>query len=67
MYLYSGVNTCIVVNVFLPWSESMRKKPTIPGATLSQNAPVDETVMPAVSQNITAYAVNTEPSQGISG
>ncbi|XP_036819923.1 nibrin-like [Oncorhynchus mykiss] len=48
-------------------SESMRMKPTIPGATLSQNAPVDETVMPAVSQNITAYAVNTEPSQGISG
>uniref|UniRef100_A0A8C8F4A9 Nibrin n=1 Tax=Oncorhynchus tshawytscha TaxID=74940 RepID=A0A8C8F4A9_ONCTS len=48
-------------------SESMRKKPTIPGATLSQNAPVDETIMPAVSQNITAYAVNTEPSQGVSG
>ncbi|XP_045568795.1 nibrin [Salmo salar] len=48
-------------------SESMRMKPTIPGATLSQNAPVDETVMPAASQNITAYAVNTEPSQGISG
>uniref|UniRef100_A0A674BDI5 Nibrin n=1 Tax=Salmo trutta TaxID=8032 RepID=A0A674BDI5_SALTR len=48
-------------------SESMRMKPTIPGTTLSQNAPVDETVMPAASQNITAYAVNTEPSQGISG
>ncbi|XP_045081936.1 nibrin-like isoform X1 [Coregonus clupeaformis] len=48
-------------------SESMRMKPTIPGATLSQNAPVDETVLPAASQNITAYAVNTEPSQGISG
>ncbi|XP_055759912.1 nibrin-like isoform X3 [Salvelinus fontinalis] len=48
-------------------SESMRMKLTIPGATLSQNAPVDETVMPAASQNITAYAVNTEPSQGISG
>uniref|UniRef100_A0A8C2Z875 Nibrin n=1 Tax=Cyclopterus lumpus TaxID=8103 RepID=A0A8C2Z875_CYCLU len=36
----------------------------IPGASLSQSVAVDETVLPAASQNITAYAVNTEPSQG---
>lgn len=33
-------------------------------ASLSQSAAVDETVLPAASQNITAYAVNTEPSEG---
>ncbi|KAJ8004976.1 hypothetical protein DPEC_G00141860 [Dallia pectoralis] len=48
-------------------SESMRTKTTIHSATLSQNAPVNETVLPTSSQNITAYAFNTEPSQGISG
>uniref|UniRef100_A0A3P9I7T9 Nibrin n=1 Tax=Oryzias latipes TaxID=8090 RepID=A0A3P9I7T9_ORYLA len=37
--------------------------PRIPSASLSQNIAVDETVLPAASQNITAYAVNTEPSQ----
>ncbi|XP_045901976.1 nibrin [Micropterus dolomieu] len=39
-------------------------KPRIPSASLSQSVAVDETVLPAASQNITAYAVNTEPSQG---
>lgn len=38
-------------------------KSRIPSASLSQNAVVDETVLPAASQNITAYAVNTEISQ----
>lgn len=37
--------------------------PRIPSASLSQNVAVDETVLPAASQNITAYAVNTETSQ----
>ncbi|KAM6967472.1 nibrin [Aplochiton taeniatus] len=37
----------------------------IPTATLSQNAIVEETVLPAAScLNITAYAANTETSQG---
>ncbi|XP_029928446.1 nibrin [Myripristis murdjan] len=45
-------------------TESVQKmKPRIPSATLSQNATVDETVLPAASQNITAYVVNTETSQ----
>ncbi|XP_010900790.2 nibrin isoform X1 [Esox lucius] len=48
-------------------SESMRRTPIIPSATLSQNPPVNETMLPTSSQNITAYAMNTEPSQGISG
>ncbi|XP_034409989.1 nibrin [Cyclopterus lumpus] len=48
-----------------PDSESAPKvEPRIPGASLSQSVAVDETVLPAASQNITAYAVNTEPSQG---
>ncbi|XP_073341617.1 nibrin isoform X2 [Pagrus major] len=38
--------------------------PRIPSASLSQSVGVDETVLPAASQNITAYAVNTEQSQG---
>ncbi|XP_028282109.1 nibrin [Parambassis ranga] len=40
-------------------------QPRLPSASLSQNMAVDETVLPAASQNITAYVVNTEPSQGI--
>uniref|UniRef100_A0A3Q3Q4A4 Nibrin n=1 Tax=Monopterus albus TaxID=43700 RepID=A0A3Q3Q4A4_MONAL len=39
-------------------------KPRIPSASLSPSMVVDETVLPAPSQNITAYAPNTEPSQG---
>ncbi|KAM9723169.1 nibrin [Menidia menidia] len=38
-------------------------EPRIPGASLSQSVTVDETVLPAVSQNITAFAANTETSQ----
>lgn len=37
--------------------------PRIPSASLSQHVAVDETVLPAASQNITAYAANTETSQ----
>ncbi|CAB1459814.1 unnamed protein product [Pleuronectes platessa] len=45
-----------------PDSESAPKvTPRIPSASLSQSMAVNETVLPAASQNITAYAVNTEP------
>ncbi|XP_036448982.1 nibrin [Colossoma macropomum] len=47
-------------------SESVRMRPAIPAATLTQNATVDETVLPAASQNITAYVANTETSQSFS-
>ncbi|KAM4581525.1 nibrin isoform 2-T2 [Odontesthes bonariensis] len=40
-----------------------RVEPRLPGASLSQSVTVDETVLPTASQNITAYAVNTETSQ----
>uniref|UniRef100_A0A1A8F4H5 Nibrin n=4 Tax=Nothobranchius korthausae TaxID=1143690 RepID=A0A1A8F4H5_9TELE len=47
-------------------SDSVPKvKPRIPSASLSQSIAVDETVLPAASQNITAYAVNTETSQRV--
>nr|XP_046255698.1 nibrin isoform X2 [Scatophagus argus] len=36
----------------------------IAGASLSQSVAVNETILPAASQNVTAYAANTEPSQG---
>ncbi|XP_054903415.1 nibrin [Poeciliopsis prolifica] len=42
---------------------AQKVKPRIPGASLSQSMTVDETVLPAASQNITAYAANTETSQ----
>lgn len=41
-------------------SESMKGKPIMASATLSQNTAVDETALAAPSQNITAYVVNTE-------
>lgn len=45
-------------------SDSVPKvTPRIPSASLSQSVAVDETVLPAASQNITAYAANTETSQ----
>ncbi|XP_048008803.1 nibrin [Megalobrama amblycephala] len=44
-------------------SESVKVKPVIAAATLSQNTAVDETAFAAPSQNITAYVVNTELSQ----
>lgn len=49
-----------------PDSESVPKvKARIPSASLSQSVVVDETVLPTTSQNITAYAANTESSQGM--
>uniref|UniRef100_A0AAY5ERY4 Nibrin n=1 Tax=Electrophorus electricus TaxID=8005 RepID=A0AAY5ERY4_ELEEL len=54
-------NPCISLD-----SESVRA-PLIPGASMSQNATVDETTLPAVSQNITAYVANTEMSQDAGG
>ncbi|KAK2844576.1 hypothetical protein Q5P01_011235 [Channa striata] len=48
-----------------PDSESVPSvKPKIPSASLSQKVEVDETVLPAASQNITAYAANTEQPGG---
>ncbi|GAA6092857.1 nibrin, partial [Tachysurus ichikawai] len=47
-------------------SQSVNMRPAIPESTLSQNAAVDETVLHGASLNITAYVVNTEPSQCIS-
>lgn len=45
-------------------SDSVAKvTPRIPSASLSQSIAVDETMLPEASQNITAYAVNTELSQ----
>ncbi|XP_016140897.1 nibrin-like isoform X1 [Sinocyclocheilus grahami] len=44
-------------------SESVKVKPVIAAATLSQNTAVDETAFAAPSQNITAYVLNTELSQ----
>uniref|UniRef100_A0A673GQR7 Nibrin n=1 Tax=Sinocyclocheilus rhinocerous TaxID=307959 RepID=A0A673GQR7_9TELE len=44
-------------------SESVKVKPVIAAATLSQNTTVDETALAAPSQNITAYVLNTELSQ----
>ncbi|XP_056618811.1 nibrin isoform X2 [Triplophysa dalaica] len=43
-------------------SESVKKKAVMASETLSQNTAVDETALPAPSQNITAYVVNTEVS-----
>ncbi|KAF7669724.1 hypothetical protein LDENG_00146990 [Lucifuga dentata] len=50
----------------IPDSDSVQNaRPRIPSASLSQTAVVEETVLAAASQKVTAYAVNTtEPSQG---
>ncbi|XP_077577688.1 nibrin [Stigmatopora nigra] len=37
--------------------------PRIPSSSLSQHPVVEETVLPAASQNITAYAINTDASE----
>ncbi|XP_023700321.2 nibrin isoform X2 [Paramormyrops kingsleyae] len=46
--------------------ETAEVRPPIPGGSLTQSAAVDETVLPAASQNITAYAPDTETTQGFS-
>lgn len=62
--IYASCNKHCNPSNLITDSESIQKvKPRIPSATLSQNAAVDETVLPAASQNITAYVANTETSQ----
>lgn len=51
------------VSLFLCLHAAAKVSSRIPSASLSQSVAVDETVLPAASQNITAYVVNTEPSQ----
>ncbi len=54
----------LFLSIYVYGLDSVPKmKPRIQSASLSQSVAVDETVLPAASQNITAYAVNTEPSQ----
>ncbi|XP_048880143.1 nibrin [Brienomyrus brachyistius] len=47
-------------------AETAEVKAAIPGGSLTQSTAVDETVLPAASQNITAYAPDTETTQGFS-
>ncbi|KAM4735204.1 LOW QUALITY PROTEIN: nibrin [Anableps anableps] len=54
---------CNPSHLILESDPAQKVKPRIPSASLSQSMSVDETVLPAASQNITAYAVNTETSQ----
>ncbi|XP_035528315.1 nibrin isoform X1 [Morone saxatilis] len=63
--IYASCDQYCNPSSLIPTSESEPKvNPRIPSASLSESVAVDETVLPAASQNITAYAVNTEPSQG---
>ncbi|KAL6109517.1 nbn [Pungitius sinensis] len=63
--IYASCDKYCNPSCLTPDSESAPKVgPRIPTASLSQSAPVDETVLPAASQNVTAYVANTEPSQG---
>ncbi|XP_070691325.1 nibrin isoform X2 [Pempheris klunzingeri] len=63
--IYASCDKYCNPSSLIPDSGSAPKmKPRIPSASLSQSVAVDETVLPAASQNITAYAVNTETSQG---
>uniref|UniRef100_UPI0037E95056 nibrin n=1 Tax=Semicossyphus pulcher TaxID=241346 RepID=UPI0037E95056 len=62
--IYASCDKYCNPSSLIPDSESAPKvAPRIPSASLSQSTAVDETVLPAASQNITAYAVNTETSQ----
>ncbi|XP_026228135.1 nibrin isoform X2 [Anabas testudineus] len=64
--IYASCNKYCNPSSLISDSESVPKvKPRIPSASLSQSVAVDETVLPASSQNITAYALNTEPSEGM--
>ncbi|XP_059194334.1 nibrin isoform X2 [Centropristis striata] len=63
--IYASCDKYCNPSCLTPDSESAPKvEPRIPSASLSQSMAVDETVLPAASQNITAYAVNTEQSLG---
>ncbi|XP_033496569.2 nibrin isoform X1 [Epinephelus lanceolatus] len=55
---------CNPSSVALDSESAPKVEPRIPSASLSQSVAVNETVLPAASQNITAYAANTEPLQG---
>lgn len=55
------LNTSRTISQLSP-TESVKKKAVMASETLSQNTAVDETALPAPSQNITAYVVNTEVS-----
>ncbi|KAG7474921.1 nibrin [Solea senegalensis] len=55
---------CNPSNLTAETESAPQMKSRIPSASLSQNVAVDETMLPAGSQNITAYAVNTEPPEG---
>lgn len=62
--IYASCNSYCNPSSPLPDSESAPKiAPKIPSASLSQIGAVDETALAAASQNITAYAANTETSQ----
>ncbi|XP_020497593.3 nibrin [Labrus bergylta] len=62
--IYASCDKYCNPSSLIPVSETAPKVPTrIPSASLSQSVAVDETVLPAASQNITAYAANTETSQ----
>lgn len=64
-FFFSVIHFLWFISVFVYVSESAPKvQPRIPSASLSQSMAVEETVLPAASQNITAYAVNTERTQG---
>lgn len=60
-WYYAQTDTSIISQHF--FIESVKVKPVIAAATLSQNTAVNETALAAPSQNITAYVVNTELSQ----
>lgn len=61
-WLYAETDISITISQHC-FTESVKVKPVIAAATLSQNTAVDETALAAPSQNITAYVVNTELSQ----
>ncbi|XP_008285978.1 nibrin [Stegastes partitus] len=64
--IYASCDMYCNSSSLMPDSDSAPKvNPRIPSASLSQSATVDESVLPAASQNITAYAANTETSQRV--
>lgn len=63
IYLFSYTFPWIALFLFCVLDSVPKVTPRIPSASLSQSVAVDETVLPAASQDITAYAANTETSQ----
>ncbi|XP_067365098.1 nibrin isoform X2 [Channa argus] len=63
--IYASCDKFCNPSSLIPDSESVPKvNPRMANASLSQKVEVDETVLPGASQNITAYALNTEQSGG---